>query len=98
MVKQANQDYEGALDYFRKSLKIWKKTFGNTHPDTAVGYSDMGLLYHMRKQYYEAIEYHERAFKINEQLVGDKHPDTASIYQNLSRAYFEKGDDAFEVS
>ena len=73
-IGRVNEDYNEALDSFRKAIQIRRDFSGNNHPEIAVAYCDMG---HKRGEYDEVIEYHEKAIKINEQIVGDKHPDTA---------------------
>ena len=47
-IKQHNADYDGALEMFTMSLKIREETYGDKHPDAAIGYGYLGLLKHMQ--------------------------------------------------
>ena len=76
---------------FTMSLKIREETYGDKHPDAAIGYGDLGLLKHMQGEYDDAIAFHEKALTIQRVILGDLHPYTASVFQNLGAACYEKG-------
>jgi tetratricopeptide (TPR) repeat protein len=76
---------------FEKSLRIRKFCRGDNHPDVAIGLGDVGLIYHMKKDYDKAIENHKRGLDISASLLGNNHPDTGSCYQNLGGAFYEQG-------
>ena len=42
MVYDNKGEYEKALDYYNKSLKIYIQTLGENHPDVATSFNNMG--------------------------------------------------------
>ena len=58
-------DYDEAIEYFQKALKINLKMLGPEHPDVAVIYNNLGLAYTGKGEYIKAIEYLQKALKID---------------------------------
>ena len=85
-------EYDLAIDYYERALKIQVASLGEEHPDVASSYSNLGLAYDSKGNYDKAIDYHKRALKIRVASLGENHPDVASSYDNLGLAYDSKGE------
>ena len=85
-------DYDKAIEYYQKALKINLKKPGPEHPDVARNYNNMGEAYREKGDYDKAIEYYQKSLKINLKKLEPEHPDVAFNYNNLGLAYDSKGD------
>ncbi len=52
-------EYETALDYYNKSLKIRIESLPPNHPDIATSYDNIGSIYDNKGEYNLAIKYYE---------------------------------------
>ncbi|EDQ91347.1 uncharacterized protein MONBRDRAFT_36252, partial [Monosiga brevicollis MX1] len=88
-------EYEQALEYYGKALKIRLATLGEAHPDTATTYNNMALCLQQpgpnQGQYEQALEYYGKALKIQLATLGEAHPDTATTYDNMASVYDSQG-------
>jgi len=84
-------EYDRAIEYQQKALKIFLKTHGRCHPDTAATYNNLGNAYKNKGRYDRAIEYHQKALKIYIKTLGRNHPRVANSYNNMGWAYKKKG-------
>jgi len=89
---RSNGDYDRAIEYYQKALKIDLKQLGPGHPDVAIRYNNIGLAYKRKGNYNKALEYYQKALKIDLKQLGPDHPDVAIRYNNMGRAYAGKGD------
>jgi tetratricopeptide (TPR) repeat protein len=85
-------EYDKALEYYQKSLKIREKVYGKEHPKTAISYNNIGLVYDSKGEYNKALEYYQKSLKIREKVYGKEHPDTAESYNNIGSVYNSKGE------
>lgn len=81
------QDYDNAIAYFEKTLKIYKETVGENHADTALMYNNIGTIYCAKENYDAALIYYEKSLKIIETVLDKQHPYLCSTYQNIGYAY-----------
>ena len=80
-----------AKEYHEKALIIYKKIFGEEHPNVASCYNDLGNDYQRLGQYNEAKEYHEKALVVKKKIFGEEHANVASCYNNLGNDYQHLG-------
>jgi len=85
-------DYNKALEYYGKALRIKESKLGKDHPDTATTYNNIAGVYWAKGDYDKALEYHGKALEIRESKLGKDHPDTATTYNNIALVYKAKGD------
>lgn len=85
-------EYDKAIEYYEKVLKIQLATLGETHPSTATSYNNIGMIWHSKGAYDKAIEYYEKDLKITSYTLGEKHPSTSTSYNNLGLAWDAKGE------
>ena len=82
-------EYDKALEYYQKSLKIREKVYGKEHPDTAESYNNIGSVYNSKGEYDKALEYYQKSLKICEKVYGKEHPSTATSYNNISILFYK---------
>ncbi len=85
-------DYDRALEYYQKSLKIGLKKLGPEHPGVAIDYNNTGVAYDSKGEYDRAIEYYQKALKIDLKKLGPEHPGVAIDYNNIGMAYNSEGE------
>ncbi|MCK4827623.1 tetratricopeptide repeat protein [bacterium] len=84
--------YERALEYYKKSLAIRLRVFGEQHPDVAESYTGVGEVYSIKGEYEKALEYYKKGLAITLKLYGEEHPDVAASYNNIGNVYSNKGE------
>ena len=91
-VYKAQGDYEKALEYYDKALKVKERTLGNDHPSTATTYDNMAGVYQEQGDYEKALKYYGKALEIVERTLGNDHPSTATTYNNMALVYQYQGE------
>lgn len=71
--------YDIALHYYNLSLKINQKALPPLHPDIAMNYRNMGLLYADKGELEQALKYLKDAKKIYRRSLQSHSPDAVSI-------------------
>ena len=85
-------EYDRAIEYYQKALKIDIKKLGQEHPDTAIDYNNIGSAYDSKGEYDRAIGHYQKALKIDIKKLGPEHPSVAIRYNNIGSAYDSKGE------
>ena len=85
-------EYDKAIGYYEKALKIRKVSLGENHPSTATSYNNIGSAWHRKGEYDKAIGYYEKDLKITKASLGENHPSTATSYNNIGSAWHRKGE------
>ena len=85
-------EYDKAIDFYKRALKIEVASLGEDHPNVATSYNNLGSAYGIKGDNDLAINYYERALKIRVASLGEDHPDVAFSYNNLGVAYNSKGE------
>ncbi|ETO01128.1 hypothetical protein RFI_36312, partial [Reticulomyxa filosa] len=83
VVYESKGEYDKAIEYYEKSLKISLDKLGHDHPDVAASYNSLGSVYKSKGEYDKAIEYYVKSLKIRLDKLEHDHPDVASSYNNL---------------
>lgn len=76
-------DYNQALEYYEKALKIWLDIFSGNHHEVATNYNNVGYAYQSQGEYTKALEFYEKALKIWLGISGGNHLAVATIYNNI---------------
>ena len=85
-------DYNQALEYYNRVSKIDELVLDENHPNLAITYNNIGLVYELKGDYATALQYYDKARKIYEQVLGENHPELATTYSNIGSVYGNKGD------
>ena len=91
-VKWKMSDYQKAVHYHNKSLKIRFKTLGENHLSTASSFNNLGNVYKYMGDYKKAADYYNKSLKIRLNILGENHLKTANSFNNLGIVYCNIGD------
>ena len=86
-----------ALEWEKKALAIREKKLGKEHPDTAISYNNMGLIYADTGDKHQAISWFQKALEINEKMLGKEHPTAIKTYRNLKELELSNASDSGKV-
>ncbi|BAY11379.1 FxSxx-COOH system tetratricopeptide repeat protein [Calothrix sp. NIES-2098] len=85
-LKQRGQ-YSEAEPLYKKALSLRQRLLGEAHPDVAISYNNLAMLYYSQGRYAEA----EPLYQTAQMLLGEEHPCVASSYNNLGALYDSQG-------
>ena len=88
----ANQQFNDALAYFHRSLKIKRELFGEIHLDIADILRDIGATYHQLGDVDEAFSHMRQSVEIREIVTGNNSLGVALAYQDLASVHDERGE------
>ena len=83
-------EVDKALEYYEKALKIFLKTLGEDHPDTADTYHNLGRAYRSNCEYDKTLEYYEKALALRLKKLGEEHK--LNTFISLGQDYRKEGD------
>ena len=83
--------YPEAKEQYDKVLKICLTTYGESHPNTAKIYKQLGLVYHHTAEYQKAIGLYEKALDIHTSIYGQDNTTVASLFHHLGALFFTIG-------
>ncbi|CAF1473356.1 unnamed protein product [Rotaria sordida] len=69
-----------------------EKALPPNHPDLAISYNDIALVYTNMGDYSKSLEFYEKLLKIREKVLPPNHPDLATSYNNIGAVYYDMGD------
>ncbi|MHC6202867.1 DUF2225 domain-containing protein [Breznakiellaceae bacterium SP9] len=90
-LREITADLELSLEFFQKALAICEEVFGKNHPNTAIKYNNIGLVYNNMGKYPKALEFLQKALVIMEEVFGKNHPATAVSYNSIGDVYHNMG-------
>ena len=83
------KDSTKALNLFKRALDIGLHLFKDSHPDTAIGYFNIGCVESAMGRFPLALESHQRALDIRLEVFGETHRKTADSYQRLGKVQYD---------
>ena len=84
-------EYDKALDYLQRALKLREKSLGPEHHDVASMLNNMGAVFILRGEYDKALSYLQRALTIWKKALGPQHPDVAACLNNIGYVFLRQG-------
>jgi len=91
-INRSQGKYNEALEYFEKSLEIYKKTLPANHPDLATAYNNIGNVYNSMGEYSKTLEYYEKSLETYKKTLPANHPLLATSYNNIGLVYYNMGE------
>ena len=76
----------------QKALALQKSFFGESHPELALNYINVGEVYFHQKEFQQAMEYYQKALDILQAVYGEEHPYIGIIYKGMGELYDAQGD------
>ena len=81
------KDFEQALEYENKVLKIKLAKFGESHHECGITYLEVGILNHKLKKLDQALSYYKKSLLILSKVLTDEHYAMANIYYRMGLLY-----------
>lgn len=97
LCKYEQREYEGAIEFYRKSIEIYEK-YSPNGPNLAMSFNHIALAYDEVGECTRALSYYEKALAIKQQSLSPNNPDLENLYDNISSVYEEMGEYAKAVS
>jgi tetratricopeptide (TPR) repeat protein len=91
-IKNSQGDYEKAIEYFEKRLKIKEETVPSNQAYLAISYNNIAAAYDNMGEYSKALSSHEKALEIRQKTLPENHPDFAQSYINIGTVYRNLGE------
>jgi len=91
-IKNNQDDYKKAIEYYEKALEISQKTLPANHPDLATSYNNIGLVYNNMEEYSKALSYYEKSLEIRRKTLPANHPLLATFCNNIGLVYNNMGE------
>jgi tetratricopeptide (TPR) repeat protein len=85
------EDFDKAIEYYRKALNVDIETYGPDHPKLAIRWNNIGSAWHSKRKFDTAIEFYKKALAINIDSFGPNHPNVGISLNNLGEAWRAKG-------
>jgi tetratricopeptide (TPR) repeat protein len=83
-------DYQKSIEDSKQALPIWKKLWGERHPNVAITLNNLGAALHKSGKHPEAAENYNKALTIDLSVYGKIHPEVATDLNNLGMVYLEQ--------
>jgi tetratricopeptide (TPR) repeat protein len=78
-------EYSKVLSSHEKALAIQQQSLPPNHPDLAMSYNNIGLVYENMSNYSKALSFYERAVDIGQRSLPSNHPNLQTYKRNLER-------------
>ena len=88
-IKDDQEKYREAIEFYEKSLEIEQKYLPSTHPDLAASYNNIGTVYKNMNKYKQALSYYQKVLEIQQMTLSTNHPNLATTYSNIGAVYDE---------
>lgn len=79
------------LEVCTRECRMNEELYGIEHPNTAMSYNNIGMVYYNQGNYDLALEYYQKALDIYEKIQGVEQERTATSYNNIGLVYHVKG-------
>ena len=84
-------DYDKALQYYRKVLRLALVQYGENSEWAATAYNNLGEFYNYQDDSLKALDYLKKSLEIKKSIYGSEHQDVATSYHNIGGVYAEAG-------
>lgn len=85
-------NYDRALDMYKKSLSIRMQLLGDDHTDVGDSYYNISTVYSLQGDNERALNYSRRSLSIKLHAFGEDHKTVADSYQQMAGIYGRSGD------
>ncbi|CAF1294873.1 unnamed protein product [Didymodactylos carnosus] len=85
-------EYDRALDYYLKCLKIQEECLPCHHPHTETSLNNIGLVYGRKGEYDHSLDYYSKRLKMREKCLPSDHPHIATSLGSIGNIYDRKGE------
>ena len=86
-IKNQENDYASAVQYYEKSHEIWNRILPQDHPSLATYYNNIGLVYKNKGEYSKALSFYEKDLEISQKNLPSNRQSLAICYSNIGSLY-----------
>ncbi|MFN8553962.1 MAG: tetratricopeptide repeat protein [Candidatus Obscuribacterales bacterium] len=86
--------YAQAEPLCERTLQIYERTIGPTHPDVGILANNLAMLYHMQDKFEQAENLYKKALAVQTKALGAKHPEVINLLGNYANLLFRVHRDA----
>ncbi len=83
-------EYDKAVEHYRKALEIDLEIFGEEHPETAITYNNLALVLSDKEDFDDALYYEEKSQRIRSKFFSKDDPVTATAYNSYGYILYGK--------
>jgi tetratricopeptide (TPR) repeat protein len=83
-IHSKKNDFEKALDYYKRSMDQRFETLGAEHDKTALSMINYGAVLAKLTRKDEALDYYKRALKVYIKIFGENHAKTIALQKKMS--------------
>ena len=91
-LKDTQGEYQQAIDFYEKSLKITRKHYEDEKDKLASGYNNISVVYSRMNDYTNAFSCCQKALELALKIYNPNHIQLAPIYNNLGLIYLKLND------
>ena len=91
-IKYRQGEYQTAISYYEKALKIRQKSLPTNHPALAISYNNIGEVYQNVGEYSKALSFCEKALEIVQKTLPPDNLSLATFYDNVGSLYVKVGE------
>jgi tetratricopeptide (TPR) repeat protein len=84
-------EYEKAAEWHEKALAIFRKSVGESHPDTTACENNLGHNLALRGKHEESLALSRRVYASRRKTLGEDHPLLAAVTANLAGCLWQLG-------
>jgi tetratricopeptide (TPR) repeat protein len=92
LLHQLRGDYDESEKYFRESMTMKRRLYGDKHPEIANALQNLALALNDKGDLARAEPLYRQALDMWRALVGETHPEFANTLQNLASLQYDRGD------
>ena len=88
VIHQNNEDFDLALAFNKKVLRIRKQTLNKYHPDLFYSYYNLGGSFFSKKEFQKSIKHYKKAIEISNKTHGENNDENLEVFYALGLANF----------
>lgn len=89
VIHQNNEDFDLALAFNKKVLRIRKQTLNKYHPDLFYSYYNLGGNFFSKKEFQKSIIHYKKAIEISNKTHGENNDENLEVFFALGLANFQ---------
>jgi len=91
LIFKERNDYDRALELFRKALRMKRSTVGDNSPDVASTIVNIANIYELKGELNKALELYQKTLPVQKMALEENHPNTAVTKSNIANIYKKQG-------
>ena len=80
-------EYEQALVYYEKAMKIWKEIYGENHLNIAACLNNIACVHSARDNQRKALQLYQQVLQIRQEKLPENHAEIGASHNNIGEIY-----------